>query len=147
MRLTSTRGLGDGHVCRVGLVPQCVEKSDLESAQQFQRGIRDQAVVGQIGHWAEAKPKDLKVAVNHQDGNKFQAEQMERAGNEMILDGRDPAKGSEALKGILKDAPDAPKRRPVAVDRNGVILVESKCAGVVQSKDMVGMAVGKDDSV
>src|SRR4051794_27047819 len=70
-------GLLDCGMGGMRFVPKRIEKEHVESAKEVHGGIRDTAVIGQVGDVAEAESEDGGVAVANGDRSELNAQDIE----------------------------------------------------------------------
>ena len=72
------QGILHRRVRGMGLVPQCIEKQDVEPLQLMQRRFRNLAVVGQVRSRAEPVAVNLRLSVNQDDRFELHSEDIHR---------------------------------------------------------------------
>ena len=105
-------------------------------------------MIGKIGGLAEAESIDRRLAVQDRDRRKLDAEQIERSAIQRVR--FELGHGRILLRPIEDIAESAMNSAHGAlgrVDRYAGMLVEIERAHVVESHDVVGMFVRKEDGV
>ena len=142
-------GAVHGGVRGMRLVAQRVQKQHVQAAQQFQRGLGNLAVIGEIGGRAEAEAVD-GLAGRAESG---WAETPGRTGRRPSrrsgagLELRNVGVLFFAVEDVAKTRLDGGHGLRRGVDRNGALLPEIERPHVVQAHDVVGVGVGEDHRI
>src|SRR6266568_3604002 len=125
-------------------VAKRVENEFVQSLQQLHGGIGQSAEIGEIRRAAEAEAQHFHVAMEQGNWNERNAEQFEWT----IVDNieRDTWHGAESrliVENVGEDAADDSKRVFVAVDRKSRALPDVVGTNIIESQNVVGVAVGE----
>src|SRR6516225_8288149 len=87
------------------------------------------------------------MTVHDGDGNQPLPPEVKRSVDQLRVELGDSPVSIRLVKDVLVDAADTLHGPAVGVNGNRRVLPEIKYADIVQSEDMVGVVVGKDDSI
>src|SRR6266700_534917 len=129
-------------------VAKRVENEFVQSLQQLHGGIGQSAEIGEIRRAAEAEAQHFHVAMEQGNWNERNAEQFEWT----IVDNieRDTWHGAESrliVENVGEDAAVDSKRVFVAVDRKSRALPDVVGTNIIESQNVVGVAVGEKNGV
>ena len=91
---------------------------------------------------AEAKSQHLHFAVDQRNRSELHAEQFERAINFFQRDAGHAAQFWFSIERIREGAPHDFKRLRISVDRHGLLLADAKRTQIVETHNVIGVAVG-----
>ena len=139
--------LRHGLVHGVRLVAQRVDHQIVDAGEQRHGLLGYAAEVGDIDQAADAVAQHGHVAML--GGNRFpgRAQQLERPFDHVRDDPRNRAQHRLAVKDVRESPPQNGQSLLIGVDRQSRFLAEVEGANVVESQDVVGVAVGIDDGV
>src|SRR5664280_558499 len=127
------------------MVPQRIEKQDVESLQSFQRLFRDVAEVREVRGRAEAIGFDRGISVEHLEWCEYRSEEVHRPIHRSQLYLRQTAILVIRLEDVAENGTQRLRRGIAGVEGN---LAAAGHAGkaersyVVESKNVIGVAVG-----
>src|SRR5579863_9950384 len=129
------------------LVAQGVENQHVQSFEQGNRRVRDGAEIGDVGRLAETEAENRQVAV--QDGKRrpATAKEIERPVDDVRIELGDPSVRIRLVENVLEDTPDVLHRRAVSVNGNRLALAKVEDANVIQTQQVIGVGVRKNDGV
>src|SRR6266496_3971519 len=126
----------------VRLIPQRIQKQNIQPFQLTQRFLWNVAMIGQVSARAKAETVNLGIAMNEHNRFKLCSEKLQHAIDRSQLDLRQAAEFVVGVKNISKHATNKLRRIRVGVERQPVRLVlETEWAQIVDSKQMIGMRV------
>ena len=144
-------GLVEMRVAGVRIAPERVEDEDVEVLKQGQTYIGDVAHVGEVGSAAEAIAGDLLAPVGYGDAAKTGSKKVDPgSGGGVDAVNFDARAGWVAVlfaEGVLEDALDALCGCVVGVDGQIALCVKAERPQIVESHDVVGVAVGVEHGV
>ena len=127
---------------------QRIKDEDVESLDERPRLIRHAAAIGQVGEVAEAKAEDLSRAVDERHRLKADGADVERAGDGVELNLRQPAAlVGRRVEHVEERAPQALAGGGVGITGNRALLHLAEAARIVQAHDVIGVAVREHDRV
>jgi len=140
--------LGDGGVGGMGLVAESVEEENLNALEEGQRFIGDFAVIGEVGEFADAEAIDRHGAMEKGDGDYFLFVEVEGfTGDYFGLEFGAAGFVAGVGEDVFEDAADDVEGGLAAVDGDVAGLAEVEGADVVETENVVGVAVGEEDGV
>lgn len=140
-------------VTEVRLVAKRVQDQDVEVLEERKAFVGNVTHIGEVGSFTEAVTSDLLAAMSDRYLLESYSEDIDGGASGGIkpveLDTRAGgiALGGIRKEGVVEDAFERAGGRFVSVDGQVAIDVEAERAQVVKSKDMVGVAVGVQDSI
>ena len=146
--LDDLQGALDRGVRGMGFVAKCVQKQHVEPGEVLHGFFRDLAVIGEIGEGAEAESVDLAFSVQQRHRSAGDPKQIERLAIEDVwLDSR--TRGLRGLSGkhIAKAMLDTGESLLGAVNGDRATLAKVERADVVETHDVIGVGMGKQDGV
>ena len=137
----------DGLMHRVRNVAKRVEDKIVEVFEERNAGFREPAEVGQVRRAAEAEAEDVHFAVEKRDRDERDAQKRERAIDLVKFDAGDAAERGLVVKDIRENATEDAERVVGSVDWNGGFLAIAVRTKIVEAKNVVGVAMRKNDAV
>ena len=137
-----------GRMRRVRLMPQCIEKQNVEAFEFMHRGLGNFAVVSEVGGRAEAISVNLALAVNQNDRLEAHAENVDGAVDGTELQQRQPAEFVIRVKNVGEHP--AQKRGGFGPSIQGKLLrlvLVTQRPQIINAQDVVGMRMGIEDRV
>ena len=115
--------------------------------EQRPGGVGDAAAVGEVGEVPHAEPENRPPSVPHGHRNDVLAADRERAADRAQVEEREASPFVSRLEDVGEGPPDLLQRADVAVAGNRGPLHRVEPAHVVESHDVIGVAVGEQDRV
>ncbi len=124
-----------------------VEHQVVHTAKQCLRFPRHAAEIRQVGHAADAKAKHLHVAVLGRHRRPPHAQQLERPVDHVRADQRNGTECRLAVEHIGECAPQNLESFSGGINRHSRTLAHVEGPDIVESQDVIGVGVRKDDGV
>jgi len=139
---------GNVRVGRMRFIAKPVNEEDVKALKEGHAGIGDLVVVCQVCRCAEAEACAAAAAVMERNRLKGDACDFERVAVNFDADQLGLSGLSRLVfKGVIIDPLDCVDRFAGGIDRDGFLLPVVKGADVIETKDMIGMGMGKQDRV
>src|SRR5208337_3963215 len=124
------------------LVPQRIQKKNVQSLQLGKRRLRNFTVIREIGRFAEKKSVDLRLSMNQSHGLEARAKDFHRPIDRPKFKSGQSAEFVVAVKDVAEHLAQKSGRVRTRVERQPVGLVAiTQWAQIVDAQDVVGVRV------
>lgn len=145
-------GLGDGEVSGVGFFAQPVDDEDGNLADEIADRGRHGGAIGQVSGAGltgkvETEPGGGDTTMGNEQGGEGERADGKGAGDGMRFRANVGRAADFEIEGIIESFFEAGKGEGIGVDGETVTIFDGVGPKVIESSDVVGMAVGVKDSV
>lgn len=137
----------DGLMHGVRNVAQSVEDKFIEIVQESERGIRDGTEVGEVSSTAKAESENFHVAVEKGNWRELDAEEIEGRFGLVEIDTGNGTEFRFAVENVGEGAAEDLEGFFVGVDVERDLLAKIIGTNVVETHDVIGVAVGDENGV
>src|SRR5580704_5127534 len=128
-------------------IAQNVEDEFIKTVQECERRMGEGSEVGEIGGSAKAEAENFHVAVQQRNGNKLDAQKFERFRSLVKCDARNRTQLGLTVEDIRERASDNLKSLLVGVNRHRNLLPQIIGTNIIESHNVISVAMGEQDCV
>src|SRR5260370_19441771 len=130
----------------MGDIPEGVQNQFIETFKQGHRSVWNLAEVGKIGGERKTEAENFHIAVEQRHGDKRDAKKLNGAVDSFERDTWHGAESRLVIEDVGKHSPDNAKCFFIAVDRQRRPLAYIEGADVVETENVVGVAVRQQNA-